>query len=242
MDKHGRTMSKTSAGLEQATACGGFAKPSIVNFRHAAGVSLRTLYKYTPSRTGMVLARPGRSVVLRALLLSPEDHSAVMQRVLIDKGTIGREAGVIPVLDVVPVHFVAPLVGALAGPARLVVATIRQEFMANPAVIGVPHADIGVICPSAVSGCNGRLPHKGQGNGGGKFFLHGGLFQTGCGKRLGLEMRRTLRSVRDRLVVLDDLLIGREIEEDLGFHETLVFEPENPDELVFTGRTGGGGC
>lgn len=49
-------MSKISAGLERAFAARGFAEPSVEDLRDAAGVSLRTLYKYTPSRADMVLA------------------------------------------------------------------------------------------------------------------------------------------------------------------------------------------
>lgn len=49
-------MSKISAGLERAFASRGFAEPSVEDLRDAAGVSLRTLYKYTPSRSEMVLA------------------------------------------------------------------------------------------------------------------------------------------------------------------------------------------
>jgi len=49
-------MSKISEGLERAFATRGFAEPSVEDLRDAAGVSLRTLYKYTPSRAEMVLA------------------------------------------------------------------------------------------------------------------------------------------------------------------------------------------
>jgi AcrR family transcriptional regulator len=49
-------MQKISAGLERSFAARGFAEPSVVALRDAAGVSLRTLYKYTPSRGDMVLA------------------------------------------------------------------------------------------------------------------------------------------------------------------------------------------
>ncbi|GAB5505931.1 MAG: hypothetical protein Rhirs2KO_10940 [Rhizobiaceae bacterium] len=49
-------LSKISAGLEQAFARRGFAEPSVEDLRDAAGVSLRTLYKYTPSRADMVRA------------------------------------------------------------------------------------------------------------------------------------------------------------------------------------------
>lgn len=50
------TMTRIAAGLEQAFAAWGFAEPSVEDLRDAAGVSLRTLYKYTPSRADMVLA------------------------------------------------------------------------------------------------------------------------------------------------------------------------------------------
>lgn len=43
------------AGLERAFATHGFAAPNIETLRKAAGVSLRTLYKYVPSRDEMVL-------------------------------------------------------------------------------------------------------------------------------------------------------------------------------------------
>ncbi len=49
-------MRKISEGLERAFASRGFAEPSVEDLRDAAGVSLRTLYKYTPSRAEMVLA------------------------------------------------------------------------------------------------------------------------------------------------------------------------------------------
>lgn len=49
-------MSKISIGLERAFASRGFAEPSVEALRDAAGVSLRTLYKYTPSRADMVRA------------------------------------------------------------------------------------------------------------------------------------------------------------------------------------------
>lgn len=49
-------MTRIAAGLERAFASRGFAEPSVEDLRDAAGVSLRTLYKYTPSRAEMVLA------------------------------------------------------------------------------------------------------------------------------------------------------------------------------------------
>lgn len=43
------------AGLERAFAKHGFAEPNIETLRKATGVSLRTLYKYVPSRDVMIL-------------------------------------------------------------------------------------------------------------------------------------------------------------------------------------------
>jgi len=45
---------KIAAGLERAFAAQGFAAPSVEDLRDAAGVSLRTLYKYASSRDAMV--------------------------------------------------------------------------------------------------------------------------------------------------------------------------------------------
>ena len=48
------TATKIAAGLEQAFVEFGFAEPAVEALRDAAGVSMRTLYKYTPSRDEMV--------------------------------------------------------------------------------------------------------------------------------------------------------------------------------------------
>lgn len=50
------TMTRIAAGLEACFAARGFAEPSVEDLRDAAGVSLRTLYKYVPSRQDMVHA------------------------------------------------------------------------------------------------------------------------------------------------------------------------------------------
>eukprot|EP00903_Cladosiphon_okamuranus_P002085 g2083.t1 len=50
------TKIRIAAGLERAFAENGFAAPSVGDLRDAAGVSLRTLYKYAPSREEMVYA------------------------------------------------------------------------------------------------------------------------------------------------------------------------------------------
>ena len=47
--------SQIDAGLERAFATYGFAEPNIETLRKATGVSLRTLYKYIPSRDDMIL-------------------------------------------------------------------------------------------------------------------------------------------------------------------------------------------
>ena len=46
---------RIDAGLERAFAKHGFAAPNIETLREATGVSLRTLYKYVPSRERMIL-------------------------------------------------------------------------------------------------------------------------------------------------------------------------------------------
>ena len=50
------TMIRIAAGLKRAFAARGFAEPSVEDLRGAAGVSLRMLCKYVPSRANMVLA------------------------------------------------------------------------------------------------------------------------------------------------------------------------------------------
>ncbi|MEO1092075.1 MAG: TetR/AcrR family transcriptional regulator [Pseudomonadota bacterium] len=49
-------MDRIASGLERVFARQGFAVPSVEDLRKEAGVSLRTLYKYTPSRGEMVIA------------------------------------------------------------------------------------------------------------------------------------------------------------------------------------------
>lgn len=49
------TYEKIATGLEQAFASAGFAEPGVDQLRDATQVSLRTLYKYCPSREDMIL-------------------------------------------------------------------------------------------------------------------------------------------------------------------------------------------
>ena len=81
-------MSRIAAGLEKAFAQRGFAEPSVETLRDAAGVSLRTLYKYTPSREEMVhaaLEHRHRRYIAQVFHDLPEDRdlalSAVIDRV-----------------------------------------------------------------------------------------------------------------------------------------------------------------
>ncbi|WP_316013223.1 TetR/AcrR family transcriptional regulator [Roseobacter sp. HKCCA0434] len=79
------TMQKISTGLERAFAAGGFAEPSVETLRDAAGVSLRTLYKYTPSRGDMVLAaleNRHRRYLARVFDDLPEASDAALDAIL----------------------------------------------------------------------------------------------------------------------------------------------------------------
>ncbi|WP_245752410.1 TetR/AcrR family transcriptional regulator [Poseidonocella pacifica] len=78
-------MSKISEGLERAFASRGFAEPSVEDLRNAAGVSLRTLYKYTPSRAEMVLAaleNRHKRYLSRVFDGLPEDHEMALDTLL----------------------------------------------------------------------------------------------------------------------------------------------------------------
>lgn len=70
------TKSRIAAGLERAFVRDGFAKPNIETLRDAAGVSLRTLYRYAPSREEMVLMaleHRHQRYIARAFAGLPED-------------------------------------------------------------------------------------------------------------------------------------------------------------------------
>lgn len=81
---------KIAAGLEQAFSRHGFAEPSVEALRDAAGVSLRTLYKYTPSRDMMVrsaLEHRHRRYIAHLFDGLPEDPGVALPEI------IGRVAG-----------------------------------------------------------------------------------------------------------------------------------------------------
>lgn len=77
--------SEIVAGLEQAFVRHGFAKPGVDDLRAAAGVSLRTLYKYYPSREAMILGalehRHGR-YLQRLFDGLPSDPPAALDAIL----------------------------------------------------------------------------------------------------------------------------------------------------------------
>ena len=78
-----RTM--IAAGLERAFATHGFAEPNIETLREAAGVSLRTLYRYMPSRGEMVLAaleHRHRRYLDHLFTGLPEDPSEVVSHII----------------------------------------------------------------------------------------------------------------------------------------------------------------
>lgn len=68
----------------------------------------------------------------------------MVEGVVVDEIAVGGKAGVVPVFDVGTRHLVSPAIGALAVAARLDIAAVRQEFVADPVVVGDPHADKGM--------------------------------------------------------------------------------------------------
>ncbi len=90
----------------------------------------------------------GRSASLRPV----EDHAAMVEDA-VDEHAVGGEAGVVPVEDLVAGDLVAALIGALARAARLVIAPVRQQPVADAAVGGDPEADIGMTARAAVVVC-----------------------------------------------------------------------------------------
>jgi len=79
------TMTKIASGLERAFAGQGFAEPSVEDLRDAAGVSLRTLYKYTPSRDDMVhaaLEHRHRRYLERVFDALPADRIAALDALM----------------------------------------------------------------------------------------------------------------------------------------------------------------
>lgn len=79
------TMKKIAAGLERAFAENGFAEPSVEDLKSAAGVSLRTLYKYAPSRDEMVrvaLEHRHRRYMEQVFTDLPDDRGAALSGII----------------------------------------------------------------------------------------------------------------------------------------------------------------
>ncbi len=79
------TMTRIAAGLERAFAENGFAEPNVQLLKEATGVSLRTLYKYTPSRDEMVrVALEHRHQRYMAYVFAelPDDEAQVMPAII----------------------------------------------------------------------------------------------------------------------------------------------------------------
>lgn len=68
----------------------------------------------------------------------------------VDEVAIRREAGIVDIVDVISGDRVASLIGAFSRPARFVIASAGQEFVADLPVFRDPHSDIawfsGVVC------------------------------------------------------------------------------------------------
>ena len=67
--------------------------------------------------------------------MAAEDHAPVVEFVIGDEGTVGGEARVVPIIDVVAAHLVAPLIGALA------VAALRQLGVGSTCGLAFAHQD-----------------------------------------------------------------------------------------------------
>jgi|TARA_R110002072_G_scaffold11668_18_gene52352 AcrR family transcriptional regulator len=79
------TITKIAAGLEKAFAKNGFAEPSVEDLRDAAGVSLRTLYKYAPSRAVMVrtaLEHRHRRYIAQVFTALPDDGEVALAAII----------------------------------------------------------------------------------------------------------------------------------------------------------------
>jgi AcrR family transcriptional regulator len=78
------TKDKIAQRLEETFAARGFAEPGVAELREASEVSLRTLYKYFPSRTDMVIAAlDNRNARYTAFLFTklPDDPDAALDTI-----------------------------------------------------------------------------------------------------------------------------------------------------------------
>ena len=76
------------------------------------------------------------------MTLPVQNHPAVMEGVCVDKVAVSREAGIVPIFDMIASDLIAPLVRALLLSARFVITAVGQKLMANIAILRDPHSDI----------------------------------------------------------------------------------------------------
>jgi hypothetical protein len=73
----------------------------------------------------------------------PEENHGCVMKDAVNEIAARLEAGVVDIFNVISLNRITSLVSALPVAASFVVATIRQEFMANAAVGGNPLSDNG---------------------------------------------------------------------------------------------------
>lgn len=96
--------------------------------------------------------------LLSVCSLPKQDHAAVMQRVAVDEGAIGSEAGVVPVVYVNALDFVSTPISALVIATGFVVAAVRQKLVTDRPIGGDPHADKRMVLRVCLSDI--RLSHR----------------------------------------------------------------------------------
>ena len=79
------------------------------------------------------------------MTLPVQNHPAVMEGVCVDKVSVCREAGIVPIFDMRTRDFIAPFIGAFASATRFDVAPVGQELVANAAIVGDPQARIRMV-------------------------------------------------------------------------------------------------
>src|SRR5688572_6322636 len=68
-----------------------------------------------------------------------------MQLVVADESAVSGEAGVVPIVNVVALHLIASLVGALAVAPCLIIPAVGQKLVPDASVGRDPHPDIRVL-------------------------------------------------------------------------------------------------
>ena len=81
-----------------------------------------------------------------------QNHSRMVQNT-IDKIAIRGETSIVPILDVRSGYLVSPLIGAFARAACFIVTPVREQFVPDTTVGGLPHANVRVGRPSMGGHC-----------------------------------------------------------------------------------------